>query len=257
MPLSDRLYDVTILGQLRNAKERCDTYFIQAKKKTQKHCLDIHILSCTPMMSVKLATTPATFLATKTNFDQNGIHNQHDHENHEYDIGSALNLKLQGQIQGQRTGNRKWPIRYCPIFKILAPNVAREKFQSHIEDHFHQGQNSRSNSMPKNEEPQMAHQILSDFQNIGTKMQPAQRSRRTLMTIFVKVKFQGQIQGQRTGKHKLPMRYCSIFKILAPKCSPSKVLAAHRKPFSMSNFKVKFKIKGRGTANGPLDIVRF
>ena len=98
-------------------------------------------------MSVKLATTPATFLATKINFDQNDMHDQHDQENHEYDIGSALNLKL----QGQRAGNRKWPIRYCRIFNTTTP-----------------------------------------------------------------------------------------------KCSPCKVRAAHRKPFSSrSNFKVKFKVKGR------------
>ena len=81
-------------------------------------------------MPVKLATTPATFLATKVNFNQSYIYDQHHQENHENDIGSALNPKVQGQIQGQRTEIRKWPIRYCPILKILVPKVQPVKSSS-------------------------------------------------------------------------------------------------------------------------------
>ena len=43
-------------------------------------------------MSVNLTTTPATASETKTNFNQNGVYGQLGHEDHEYDIGSGLNL---------------------------------------------------------------------------------------------------------------------------------------------------------------------
>ena len=56
-------------------------------------------------MSVKLATSPTTFPATSTDFSQNHIQGQLDHEDHENRTHSPQNLDLQGQIQGQRTGN--------------------------------------------------------------------------------------------------------------------------------------------------------
>ena len=90
----------------------------------------------------------------------------------------------------------------------------------------------------------MAHDILSDWENFGTKMLPVCSSRTSKK---IKVKLQGQTQGQRTGSHKWPCRYCPIWKILLSKCSPSKFLAAHQKPFSSrSNFKV---IQGRRPGN--------
>ena len=62
-------------------------------------------------MSVKLAMSPATFQATRTDFSQNRIEGQLDDENHENRTHYPLKLDLQGQTQGQRTGN--WKRQKC------------------------------------------------------------------------------------------------------------------------------------------------
>ena len=68
-------------------------------------------------MSVKLATSPATFPATRTVFSQNHIEGQLDNEDHETQTHSPQNLDLQGQIPGQMTGNWKSATKYCLILK--------------------------------------------------------------------------------------------------------------------------------------------
>ena len=70
---------------------------------------------------------PATSLATKIDFNQNGIYDQFDHENHEY-ISSALNRDLQGQNQGQRTGTVNGSLDIVWFLEFGHQNEARQKF---------------------------------------------------------------------------------------------------------------------------------
>ena len=79
-------------------------------------------------MSVKLATSPATFPATRTDFSQNHTAGQLDHEDHENRTHSPLSLDIQGQIQGKGRGTEKVSLNIVRFSQFWHQNVARAKF---------------------------------------------------------------------------------------------------------------------------------
>ena len=56
------------------------------------------------------------FLATKMNLNQIDIYDQHDHNNHEYDIGSALNFNPRTDGGGGRIS----PLEFSSLKRSLA-----------------------------------------------------------------------------------------------------------------------------------------